>query len=371
MTADGALPQTALDLPMPDLPPPGLPMPAGPVMSLPAWSYCERRVYEAERKAIFFKEWQFIGCEKDLPQPGDYLATEITGWRIFALRARDGSLRAYYNMCSHRAAQLLEPGKGHCDVLRCAYHGWVFDAEGRLKATPHFGEADWFNKKDFPLTPIRIDSWRGLIFVCLDPAAKPLAESLGALPDLVAPYPIERFAKLDEASFEMRCNWKTYTDNFAEGYHIPGIHPGLIQAIDFNGFETTFADRVVIMKAPQKNGSIYGGIWLWIWPNMTLSVYPDGMNTSRILPLDEGRTQLIYNFYFADLSPEKLPAHRQTIETNCGIVREDFGICEISQGNLAAGIHQRGPLSPRHEEGLRYYHHRLRQALAGVGIGGL
>lgn len=358
MSADGVQSQHRIDVPLPK----------GPVMSLPAHAYCVRDIYEAERREVFFKEWQFIGCERDLPNPGDYLATEITGWRIFVLRNRDGDLRAFHNICSHRAAQLLEPGKGHCDVLRCPYHGWTFDAEGQLKATPHFGEAEWFDKKDFPLHPIKVESWRGLVFVCLDPAAPPLLESLGALPDLVAPYPIESFAKLDEAHFEMKCNWKTYTDNFAEGYHIPGIHPGLIKAIDFNRFETTFADRVVIMQAPQRDGSIYGGIWLWIWPNMTLSVYPDGMNTSRILPLDEGRTQLIYNFYFADLSAEKLPAHRRTIETNCEIVREDFGICEISQGNLAAGIYQRGPLSPRHEEGLRYYHHRLRQALERAGI---
>src|SRR5690242_15292834 len=115
MSADGVQSQHRIDLPLPK----------GPVMSLPAWAYCEARVYEAERREVFFKEWQFIGCERDLPGPGDYLATEITGWRIFVLRGRDGTLRGFHNICSHRAAQLLEPGRGHCDILRCPYHGWV------------------------------------------------------------------------------------------------------------------------------------------------------------------------------------------------------------------------------------------------------
>lgn len=85
---------------------------------------------------------------------------------------------------------------------------------------------------------------------------------------------MESFTKTDTADFSMDSNWKTYTDNFVEGYHIPGIHPSLIQAIDFNGFETTYQRNVIIMKAPQKSGSIYSGLWLWIWPNMTLSIFP-------------------------------------------------------------------------------------------------
>jgi len=334
-----------------------------PVRSLPAAWYCDPTVYEAERTGIFARTWQFIGPEAEFAKPGDYRAVQIAGYRLFVIRERSGQLKAFHNLCPHRAAPLLSEGDGHCDVLRCRYHGWTFATDGRLMATPNFGEAGWFDKKSHGLMPVRVETWRGLVFACLDENAVPLVEFLGDLPALLEPYPIESFGKLDGAAFAMNCNWKTYTDNFVEGYHIPGIHAGLNAAIDMSRFETTHQRGVVIMKAPQKGGSIYGGLWLWIWPNMTLSVYPDGMNTSRIIPTSETHTELRYEFYFADRSPALLEKHRATIETNCQIVREDFGICEEVQQNLKSGIYRDGPLSPRHEDGVQYFQDMVRRSL--------
>ena len=177
---------------------------------------------------------------------------------------------------------------------------------------------------------------------------------------------MESFTCLKQVEFEISCNWKTYTDNFVEGYHIPSIHPWLNAKIDFSRFETYAVENVVVMKAPQREGSIYGGVWLWAYPNMTLSVYPDGMNTSRILPVDRQRSRLVYHFYFRDTAPEGAEARDAAIETNCSIVREDFGICEIAQRNLEAGAYEQGPLSPKQEEGVRYFHDRLRRSMGEI-----
>jgi choline monooxygenase len=162
----------------------------------------------------------------------------------------------------------------------------------------------------------------------------------------------------------MQNNWKTYTDNFVEGYHVPGIHPGLMKFIDFHNFETTPRNGLVRMASPQKDGSIYGGKWPWMWPNWTLSVFPGGMNTSRINPISVSSTEIIYDFYFSDTSAESEPARRNTIDINCGIVREDFGICEQTQNNYASGAYTPGPLSPRHEKSVAYF-----QALVRTAIG--
>jgi phenylpropionate dioxygenase-like ring-hydroxylating dioxygenase large terminal subunit len=338
------------------------------VYGLPARWYWERDIYQAERRQIFAREWQLVGPASDLPKPGDYVAAEVAGYRFFVIRDRDGALRGFHNVCPHRASQLLDDGAGHCDLLRCRYHGWVFDTAGNLRRAPDFGEAEWFRKEAHGLMPIRIETWRGLVFANFDHDAPALIDALGSLPETVKDYPIESFTKVRQAEFEMHCNWKNYTDNFVEGYHIPGIHPSFNAVIDFSKFETTHRDALVIMTAPQKNGSIYGGLWLWGWPNFTLSVYPGGMNCSRIVPVAENRTRLVYSFFFRDVSDAAKEANERTIETNCDIVREDFGICERSQANLEAGIFQRGPLSPRHEVGVRYFHDRVRQAMAREGI---
>ena len=228
---------------------------AGPAFTIPAGWYHDPEIWALERARVFGREWLLIGHQGQVENPGDYVAAEIAGWRIFAIRGRDGTLKGFHNVCSHRAAPLLDAGAGHCEVLRCRYHRWVYDSDGRLKATPDFGAQPGFDRADHGLKPIRVAAWRGLVFANLDPAAGSLEDGLGALAEMVAPYPIETYRSVRQVSFDIACNWKTYTDNFVEGYHIPGIHPGLNAAIDFKGFADENRDRIVIMTAPQRHGS--------------------------------------------------------------------------------------------------------------------
>lgn len=344
--------------------PPGLTREA-PVMSLPATWYTDPALYQRERRAVFAREWQFVGAESRLAEGGDYIATEFAGYRVFVIRGRDGVLRGFHNVCRHRAGPLLADGGGRCEVLRCQYHGWVYDGEGRLRRTPDFGEAAGFDASQYGLFPVRVATWRGLVFVNLDLKAGPLEEALGDLVGETARYPLEqcRFVR-DEVLDDIRCNWKTYTDNYVEGYHIPSVHPWLSAAIDCSRFSTEGRGRTVVMRAPQKSASIYDSAWLWRYPNMTLSAFRDGFNVSRILPVGHDRTRLIYSFFFADTSPAAMARHEETIARNIDIVREDYGICELTQANLDAGVYDRGPLSPRHEDGVAYFHTLLRQSLS-------
>jgi len=331
--------------------------------NLPARSYVDPAVYEAERQAIFRRSWQMLGPESQVAAPGDYLAVELAGWKLFLLRGRDGVLRGFHNLCRHRGARLLEEGQGRCQVLRCPYHNWVYDQEGRLKKAPWFGEHPDFRAEDWPLQPVSVAVWRGLLFVALEPETG-LEAQLGALPAEIADHPLEDFTAVESLRFEMAANWKTYTDNFVEGYHIPGIHPGFLRTIDFEAFETLALDGMVRMTAPQKEGAFYGGKWMWMWPSWTLSTFPGGMNTSRINPLGPDRTELVYHFYFADTTAGTAEARRRTIEGNAAIVREDFGICEHTQRNYASGAYSPGPLSPRHEASVAYFQRRVGASLA-------
>jgi choline monooxygenase len=337
-----------------------------PAMTLPAAWYRDPVLYQQERDRVFAREWQFVGAQSRLAATGDYIATGFAGYRVFVIRGRDGALRGFHNVCRHRAGPLLAEGAGRCDLLRCRYHGWVYDGEGRLRRTPDFGEAEGFDKGAYGLFPIRVATWRGLVFVNLDRDAGSLEESLGDLIAETAAYPLERCSFVrDETLDDIACNWKTYTDNYVEGYHIPSVHPWLNAAIDSSRFTAEGRGRTVVMRAPQKSGSIYDGAWLWRYPNLTLSAFPDGFNVSRTLPMGHGRTRLVYSFFFADTSPAAMARHEETIARNIAIVREDYAICEQTQANLDAGVYDRGPLSPRHEDGVRYFHAMLRQSIEG------
>jgi len=337
--------------------------------NLPARYYVDPSLFERERQAIFRRHWQLLGPVSRLAESGDYLAVNVAGWNLIALRGQDGVLRGLHNVCRHRGARLLADGQGQCQVLRCPYHNWVYDQRGGLRHAPAFGDDPDFNLSDWPLERAELAVWRGLLFIGIDPEAS-LIDQLGDLPAEVEDTPIESYAVVERRGFTMRSNWKTYTDNFVEGYHIPGIHPGFMKVIDFKNFETVARNGLVRMTSPQRDGSIYGGKWLWMWPNWTLSVFPGGMNTSRINPLGVASTELIYDFYFADLSAEAEASRRHTIEVNAGIVREDFQICESTQENYRAGAYQPGPLSPRHEQSVAYFQARVRAEVDGPSLAG-
>lgn len=324
--------------------------------------YTSTDIHARDVATIFSSTWQLLGPVSRLAQRGDYIATEIAGQKVFVMRSKDG-LRAYRNVCRHRGARLLPEGTGRCSTLRCPYHQWVWGEDGSLLNVPWWGDDPDFDKSEWSLDTVSFDIWRGLLFVAIAPRI-PLPEQLGALIPELASEPIETYAWMREERLTFDANWKIYTDNFVEGYHIPGIHPAFHSAIDFERFETTAHDGMVRMTAPPREGLFYRGKWLWMWPNWSLSLFAGGMNTSRINPIDHRRTELIYNFYFADHSPETLAARERTIAGNLAVVREDFEICLETQKNYESGGYRSGPLSPRHEQGVAYFQRKLQDPAA-------
>jgi choline monooxygenase len=329
-----------------------------------AWYGADPTIWERERHAIFGREWLTVGRVDELPEPGSYLTDTVAGWPIFVIRDRDGTLRAFHNVCRHRAGPILWDGKGQCDILRCRYHGWVYDTSGNLRRTPEFGEAANFDKKDFGLFPIRVGIWRGQVFVNLNGDALSLDQAMAAMSSETAPFDMEGYIFHSSAEHEMACNWKTYVDNYAEGYHVQAIHPGLDREIDAKQYEVIVRDRHAVHQAPQRDGANYSGLWLWRFPNLALNIYPTGMNIERMVPLGPNRTKLVYNFFFQDVSPAAEPTIKAAIEAGHQVAREDIRICEAVQRNLDAGLYDTGRLSPRHENGVWYFQKLVRDALA-------
>ena len=324
-------------------------------------NYTSADIHTRDVKSIFSRTWQLIGPASRLEKRGDYIAVEIAGQKVFVVRAKDG-LRAFRNVCRHRGARLLPEGTGRCSTIRCPYHQWVWGEDGSLLNVPWWGDDPDFEKSDWELDKVSFDIWRGLLFVAIAPSSS-LEAQLGGLIDEIADEPVESYTWMQEERLVFDANWKIYTDNFVEGYHIPGIHPAFHQAIEFDRFETVALDQMVRMTAPPREGLFYRGKWMWMWPNWTLSLFKGGMNTSRINPIDHRRTELIYNFYFEDTSAGMEAARQKTIADNLQVVREDFEVCLETQKNYESGGYRAGPLSPRHEQGVAYFQQKLMAAL--------
>ena len=141
------------------------------------------------------------------------------------IRTQDG-LRAFRNVCRHRGARLLPEGSGRCATIRCPYHQWVWGEDGSLLNVPWWGDDPGFDMSEWSLETVEWRIWRGLLFVAIAPE-RSLEDQLGALIAEIADEPIETYRWVHEECLVFDANWKIYTDNFVEGYHIPGIHPGV------------------------------------------------------------------------------------------------------------------------------------------------
>jgi choline monooxygenase len=334
-------------------------------LTLPASWYLDPELHARERRAVFGREWLFAGHQQRLQEPGDFLATDIAGWSVLVVVDDEGQLRAHHNVCRHRAGPLVDDGCGRVPSLVCRYHGWAYGLDGRLRSARDFGDED-LAAGEVSLAPVRVDAWRGLVFVNLDldGAAPPLDDALGTLADECAAFPLEELTLTHEAEHQLACNWKTYADNYLEGYHIPLVHPGLNKEIDARRYVVDVDQefRWVRHSAPARDGAVNSGRWLWRWPNLALNLYPDGMNVERYDPLGPGRTRLRYSYSFLDA--DDTDANDEVIRVSSEVTAEDIDICERVQRNLASGAYDVGWLSPRHEGGVAAFQGWVQAAVA-------
>lgn len=160
------------------------------IPTLPVHWYNDPAIWQRERWPIFGQNWVHVAYEHQLRNPGDYVTENLAGWPIFIRRSPDGVLRAFYNLCPHRAGPIVWDGEGCSSNLVCRYHGWAFRADGTLLNARDFGEPI---EQNMDLAPVQVDSWRGMVFVCLDPETAPLHEWLGEFPREVDHVPLESY----------------------------------------------------------------------------------------------------------------------------------------------------------------------------------
>jgi choline monooxygenase len=287
---------------------------------------------------------------------------------LLIARDTEGKLRAFYNVCRHRAGPVAEDC-GSRKLFRCGYHGWTYSLDGRLLNAPEMEGTCDFQLSDFGLRRVQAGEWGGLIFVNLDDSAEPLMAALSELPAQTEKFDLPRLRFYKRHDYVMECNWKVYIDNFLEGYHLPSVHPSLNRELDYSQYDITIYARHSVQSSPirgpeneadvsrryaQSRGDL-AAEYYWIFPNWMLNCYPDNMSLNIVLPLGPERCVAVFAWFFP---PEvlKTDAPETTFKFSDEIQLEDGRICEIVYRNLQSRSYSRGRYSVKQERGLRHFH---------------
>jgi len=344
--------------------------------TLPSHLYTEPDAFAAEKERIFVRSWQVVGHRDQVANAGDYFTTELVGEPLLIVRGTEGRLRAFYNVCRHRAGPPAE-GCGSRKLFRCGYHGWTYGLDGALFSATEIEGVEGFRPEDFALVPVRVEELFNFIFVNLDDVARPLRESLDELPKQAEKFQFERMKLFERRSYEMNCNWKTYVDNYLEGYHLPSVHPGLNRELDYNAYVVEpyagYVRQFSLIRGAQPGDTTPRRYpetrenlttdYFWIFPNWMLNCYPDNVSLNIVLPLAPERSLAIFEWYL----PEKdhgSPAAKASVEFSDQIQVEDVGICETVQKNLRSRSYSRGRFSVKQEKGVHAFHRMYAQAMA-------
>ncbi len=345
--------------------------------TIPSNWYTDPAFLQLDRERVFWRTWQPVGHARDAALPGQYFSGEIAGEPIVITRTQTGELQAFANVCRHRASAIVN-GKGQGNVLKCPYHGWTYQLDGRLLGTPEFDGVNDFDRTAVCLTRYRVEAWGPFIFVNVDGQAPPLAEVMGSIPQEVAGLG----CALDQLQFSHRrdyvihCNWKVYIDNYLEGYHLPTAHPGLFRELDYSQYRVdTFrwhSSQYAPIRPPRA-GEVrqYGeeaadnrALYFWIFPNFMLNVYPDNLSSNIILPLGPDKTLTIFEWFHY---PGAAGVKDETIAFSDEIQQEDIGICEAVQKGLASRSYDKGRFSVKRENGVHHFHLLLHEAYSSQG----
>ncbi len=345
--------------------------------TLPARWYLDPETMARERDRVFARTWQLVGHSDQVRIPGDFFTCTVAGEPLVVVRGDDGEVRALSAVCRHRAGPVAQ-GAGHRRSLQCSYHGWTYALDGRLLTTPEFDGVRDFDRGQVCLPRFRAEAWGPFLFACLDPAAPPLPEVLGSIPEETGGLPLGNMGLYKRVDYEVECNWKVYVDNYLEGYHIPMVHPGLFRELDYAAYRVETARWHSKQHAPiraRADAALYHrnlvagaapeALYYWLFPNVMLNLYPDNLQINVIIPLGVERTLTRFEWFVLDpRSPGVAEEFARSFAFSDEIQKEDIAICQAVQRNLRSRTYRRGRYSVQRENGVHHFHGLLARALA-------
>ena len=384
--------------------------------TLPASWWVNENIFNLEKRAIFHNSWLYCTHSSRFTKPGDYHSFQVAGIKFFIIRSRGDcgsgiqggeSLKAFHNVCRHRAFPVVQKQSGTSTVLTCKYHGWSYNSQGKLSNAPQFvDQVEGFNKLENSLYPINIHTTQqGLVFINFNKDAEPFDDWFSGISSELKEFDFNDYEY--HMSYELfgDFNWKTLMDGYQECYHCPVAHPGLNSAFKMETYKVVPKGRycrhfATIVKedekqveekkeegsstswfgfgkksspkkeaatdaTPQKKcnnkGGEFDGLWMYLFPNNGINCYSPAWYTIRVLPISATKTTLQYDIYtkkgIDEASKKEFVDFLQQVEL------EDFNLCQLTQENLNEGIYRSGFLHPQKENGVLYYQKLVRDAV--------
>jgi choline monooxygenase len=338
--------------------------------TLPAKWYTSPELYEKERTQLFATQWLYVAHETELLQPGDYVTAEIANYPLYIMRQPDGGIKAFHNVCRHRAAPLVSGPTGNAgsSVITCRYHGWSYGVDGHLVATPYFDCLTDCQRSEMSLFELQVAVYQGLVFVNMAAEAQPFKTVFNQLTATIeqSQYVLANYKFHSKIVRRGKFNWKVWMDGYQECYHCMTIHPIFTRDFALQKYKVENYELFAVHSCERKTESSSGsadGLWLWVYPNLGMPIYGPCFYTLQVNPLAVNETELTYTFHFSQEADDKhISDFRAFVDQ---ITDEDINICEQVQKNLQAGIYENGYLNPLRENGVAYFHALVRQHLAG------
>jgi phenylpropionate dioxygenase-like ring-hydroxylating dioxygenase large terminal subunit len=356
--------------------------------ALPAWVYNNAELTRLELERVLKPSWQIVCHVNSIPKAGDYQTFDLGGESIIVLRDRDGSIRAFHNVCRHRGARLLD-GSGNCPAtITCPYHGWTYRHDGGLIGMPMRESFPGLDRSAHALKAVRTDIALSFVWVCLAGDPPPVEKVWGHLADELLPYRFQDMVPLSPITEESwPVDWKIAMDNYLESYHVPIGHPGLYRMFTPDYEDQTGVPGVarglswmrdrdssrwsearyqrLIGKAATHLPEGLRRCWRFYsaLPNLGIDVFPDQMDFFQVLPNGPGRC-LIRGAVFGlpDERREMRAARYLSSRINTQVNNEDRWLCARVQRGLASGSYRPGPLSQL-EKWMLEFHNLLRERI--------
>jgi Rieske 2Fe-2S family protein len=353
--------------------------------TMPGRYYTSPEILDEERERIFSKEWICAGRAARLQRPGDYFLRDVSGESILFVRDKQGTPRAWFNICRHRGTRLCEGDSGRfSETIQCPYHGWTYGLDGHLAGAPHMRDVEGFDARDYPLHAAAVAEWEGFLFVNLSRSPVPFAEAWAPMMGRLARYNLPGLVPGHRVVYDVKANWKLVFQNYSECLHCPVIHPELATVLPYDSgandlFEGPFLGGYMEIRKPNLSCTLSGraagvrlspeldaddgarGYYYTLMPSLLLSLHPDYVNYYLVQPVAANRTLVESEWLFH-------PATADSAAANIGDAvqfwevtnRQDWEIIERGQRGIASSRYEPGPYSARESLPAAWDRHYLR-----------